>query len=137
MASVESTIPDLLLTHLGKLNLSPKLPVAYPNLPFKPPSGSYLEARFMPNTNVDRFLGDNDTVQYQGLLQVTLVVLSAGGIIDPLKIAAQVAAHFAKGTILQGSGVKVRVYNKPSVASTLQDTDRLRIPITIPYRCFH
>ncbi|MBK3745294.1 hypothetical protein G3A39_39615, partial [Paraburkholderia aspalathi] len=73
MATVESTIPDLLLLHLGTLILSPVLPVAYPNAPFTKPAGPYLEARFMPNSNVDRFLGDNDTIQYQGILQVTVV----------------------------------------------------------------
>lgn len=137
MATVESTIPDLLLIHLGALVLVPALPVAYPDVPFTSPTAAYLEARYMPNTNVNLFLGNDATVQYRGLLQVTLVYQAGKGIIVPAEIAGRIVSHFAKGTVLRSSGVNVRIYEKPSVAPSLQDANRVRIPITIPYKVFH
>lgn len=143
MATVESTIPSLLLARVAALVLSPALPVAYPDVTFTPPVDAqgkakpYLEVRHLPNTNVNLFLGDDSTVQYQGLLQITVVHPSAQGIIKPYEIAGLVASHFAKGTLLTSAGIKVRIYQKPSIAGSIQDTDRVRVPVTIPYQVFH
>jgi hypothetical protein len=137
MATVESTIPGLLLVRVAELVLSPALPVSYPDIAFTPPVGPYLEVRHMPNTNINLFIGNDATVQYQGLLQITVVYPAGQGIIKPSEVAGLIASNFAKGTVLRGDGVKVRIYQKPSVASSIQDTDRIRMPVTIPYQVFH
>lgn len=134
--TVEGKIADALLAHIGTLTLSPALPVAYPNVPFSPPSGTYLEAAFLPNTNTNLFIGNSDPTQHQGLLQVTVIYKPANGIVKPNDIAGAIVAHFAKGTRLTSGGVTVRVYDKPSVAAPLQDADHLRIPVTVRYRGF-
>ncbi|WP_019170668.1 DUF4128 domain-containing protein [Pseudaminobacter salicylatoxidans] len=136
MATVESIIPGLLMARLAELVLSPPLPVAWPDVPFTPPAGSYIEATFMPNTNVNLFVGNDATTQHQGILQVTVVSKAGGGIVAPMEIAGQVVAHFAKGIRVSGQGVTVRVSAKPSVARPLQDADRIRVPVTILYDCF-
>lgn len=143
MATVESTIPSLLLARVAALVLSPALPVAYPDVAFTPPVDAqgkakpYLEVRHLPNTNVNLFLGDDATVQYQGLFQITVIYPAGQGIPKPFDIAGLVALHFKKGTALRGDGVNVRIYQKPSVARSIQETDRIRVPVTIPYQVFH
>lgn len=143
MATVESTIPSLLLARVATLVLTPALTVSYPDIAFTPPvdgqgkAKPYLEVRHLPNTNVNLFIGNEATVQYQGLLQITVVYPAGQGIIKPSEIAGLVASHFAKGTVLRDAGVNVRIYQKPSVARSIQDTDRIRVPVTIPYQVFH
>jgi len=136
MATIESTIPSLLFTHMAALVLSPVLPVSYPDNPFTPPAGAYLEVRHLPNSNVNLFVGDDAPVQYRGILQITVVYLSAKGIVAPSEVAGKIVDHFKKGTVLRSGIVAVRIYEKPSVAPSMQDTDRVRIPVTIKYNCF-
>lgn len=136
MATVESTIPSLLLARIGALVLSPALPVAYPDIAFTPPTGPYLDVRYLPNSNVNLFIGNNDETQYRGLIQVTVVFPSGRGIPPVMEIAGLVADHFAKGTVLRSGSASVRIYEQPSVAPSMQDTDRVRVPVTIKYHCF-
>jgi hypothetical protein len=135
-ATVEATIPDLLLAHLGALVLSPALPIAWPNLSFTPPPGEYLEATFMPNTNVNLFVGNDATTQHQGLLQVTVVAKSGLGIVGPNDIAGQIVEHFAKGTRIDGQGFVLSIDEKPSVAPSIQEADRIRVPVTVRWYAF-
>lgn len=136
-ATVEATIPDLLLTHLGALVFSPAMPIAWPNLSFTPPAGEYLEVTFMPNTNVNQFIGNNSKTQHQGLLQVTVVSKSGIGIVGPNEVAGKIVEHFAKGTKIIADGVKVKIDRKPTVAAPMQDADRVRVPVTIRYISFN
>lgn len=136
MATVESTIPSILFARVAELALTPVLPVSYPDIPFTPPVGAYLEVRHLPNSNVNLFIENDATVQYRGLLQITVVYPSGKGIVAPNEVAGKVVDYFGKGTILRSGAVSVRIYEKPSVASSMQDTDRIRIPVTIKYNCF-
>ncbi len=52
------------------------------------------------------------------------------GLVPGLDVAAQVVAHFAKGSVF-GS---VRVYRKPWASSVLEDPDRVMIPVTVMWR---
>lgn len=136
MATVESTIPSVLFARVAELALTSVLPVSYPDIPFTPPASAYLEVRHLPNSNVNLFVGDDAPIQYRGLLQITVVYPSGKGIVAPNEVAGKLVDHFKKGTVLRSGATKVRVYEKPSVAPSSQDTDRVRIPVTIKYNCF-
>ncbi len=136
-ATVEATIAELLFARLTSLVLSPVLPVAFPNLQFSPPAGAYLRADFIPNRTDNLGLANEASARHQGILQVTAVYPVNGGIIKPTNTGGLVAAHFAKGTILHESGVKVKVYAKPSVGGPIIEPDKVSVPVTILYRSFN
>lgn len=136
MATVESTIPSVLFARVAELALTPALPVSYPDIPFIPPANAYLEVRHLPNSNINRFIGNADDTQYRGLLQITVVYPSGKGIVAPNEVAGKIVDHFKKGTVLRSGATTVRVYEKPSVAPSSQDTDRVHVPVTIKYNCF-
>ena len=133
--NLESIIPELLFQHVAALGND--TPVAYPNVPFEPPEGTYLEVRYLPNTNRNFLIGSDDPTHHIGLLQVTVVSPSNVGAIEPQEMAGNVVQHFKKGTRLQKDDVIVEVYSKPSVAPSLQDGNRYRVPVSIQYQCFH
>jgi hypothetical protein len=136
-ATVEATIAELLFTRLTSLVVSPVLPVAYPGLAFTPPTGAYLRADFIPNRTDNLGLANDATARHQGILQVMAIYPAGQGVIKPTNTAGLVATHFAKGTILHGSGVKVKVYTKPSVGAPMIEPDKISVPVTILYRSFN
>lgn len=133
--TVESTILDLLCSHIAKYDA--RLPVAYQNTPFSPPGSEYLEVTFLPNTNRNPFIRNDDPTHYVGLFQVTVVSPSGSGEIRPRELAGNIVNHFAKGTRLQNGSVIVKVTAKPSAAPAMQDEGRHRVPVSIPYQCIH
>lgn len=145
--SVEGTIAQLLFDRVLSLVLTPALPVSVPSIAFTPPvepSGPsqgrikpYLRIDFIPNRTDNLGLADLASARHQGILQVMAVYPLNIGIIKPTDTAGQVAAHFAKGTILYGHGVKVKVYQKPSVGAAMTETDKISVPVTILYRSFN
>lgn len=136
MASVESTIPDLLFYHLGALVLTPALPVAYPNVAFTPPMGPYLRADYMPNTTTRLMIKDGGMHQYMGILQVSVIWPSGVGEILARDVAVKVADHFNDTVrIPMGSG-NIRIMKRPNIGRALQDADRIQIPVTIEWVVF-
>lgn len=136
-ATVEATIAELLFARLTSLVLSPVLPVAYPGLAFTPPAGAYLRADFIPNRTENLGLANEASARHQGILQVMAIYPANGGVIKPTNTAGLVASHFAKGTILYGSGVKLKVYAKPSVGAPMIEPDKVNVPVTVLYRSFN
>lgn len=134
--TLTAAIPDALLTHLIAFAASPEIGLALPGRVFVPIDGEpYLEAVYLPNRTDTRAIGDNDAQDHQGLLQVSVMWPSDDdGLIPALDLAGQVINHFAKGTRLSSDGVLVRIERKGWVAPHLQEPDRLRVPVTIPYR---
>jgi hypothetical protein len=131
----EATIANLLMTRLGTLPAqTPAVDIAFPDLPFTPTLGkTYLEARFLPNRNVNYGLGDEGPTQHLGLFQVTVCHAPGRGAIGPLTIAGAIVEHFYKGLRLWSGNVAVKVYEKPSVGPSIQDADRVRYPVTVRY----
>lgn len=105
-ATVEATIAELLFARLTSLALSPVLPVAFPDVAFSSPAGPYLRADFIPNRTDNLGLANDAKARHQGILQVMAIYPVNSGIIKPTNTAGLIASHFAKGTILYGSGVK-------------------------------
>ena len=134
--SVEARIADLLLAHLADLTFMPPLPIAYPGVAFNPPEGAYLEATLIPNTNLNRGLGPNDSTQFRGIFQVTVVAPNNAGIIAPTEMAAKIADHFERGTLIADGALRVKIDGRPSLAPPISDTDRMSIPVSIRWHAF-
>lgn len=133
--SAEAAIADALNRHLAGLVLSPVLPVAWPGLPFNPPAEGYLEATFLPNRSTSLAV-TRGSVRHIGFYQVTVVALAASGIVKALDLAGVVIDWFGKDTRLDQDGIRLRIMEQPWTAPPLQDPDRLRIPVSIPYVAF-
>jgi hypothetical protein len=136
-ATVEATIAELLFARLTSLVLTPVLPVAFPGLAFTSPAGPYLRADFIPNRTDNLGLANDASARHQGILQVMAIYPVGQGVIKPTNTAGLVAAHFAKGTILHGSGVKLKVYAKPSVGAPIVEPDKINVPVTVLWRSFN
>ncbi|MBB3234441.1 phage tail terminator-like protein [Phyllobacterium endophyticum] len=146
-ATVEATIAELLFARLTSLVLSPVLLVSYPGLAFTAPvetaepnqgkPAPYLRADFIPNRTDNLGLANDASARHQGILQVMTIYPVGQGVIKPTNTAGLIGAHFAKGTILYGSGVSVKVYAKPSVGAPIIEPDKISVPVTILYRSFN
>ncbi|MCO4316343.1 DUF4128 domain-containing protein [Phyllobacterium sp. 21LDTY02-6] len=136
-ATVEATIAELLFARAAALVLNPVLPVAYPGRSFTAPAGPYLRVDFIPNRTDNLGLAYDATARHQGILQVMAIYPVGAGIIKATDTGGLIASHFAKGTILYGSGVKLKVYQKPSVGGPLIEPDRVNVPVTVQWRSFN
>ncbi len=114
------------------------LPIAGPNVVFpaagQPSPPKYLRLAFMPNQTRQVTMGD-DPQQKRGLLQVSVVWPVGQGIIDALEVVDQIIDHF-KNQNLFASGVRITISGEPWAAGPLQESERVQIPITIPYHAF-
>lgn len=133
---VEAAISDALLGHLDALVLDPPLTVALPGIGFTPPSGTYLEAQLIWNSNRTRFVGDTAANEFRGILQVTVATTPGRGLKGALSIASKVADHFERGTRLFAAGVKIAFDGRPSIASPHVGADRLRVPVSVSFYVF-
>lgn len=132
----EAQIADLMMQKMGAFVHSPSLPVAWPFREFTPPaSGSWLEVFFLPNTTRSPYLDSADESQHVGIMQITVVTPQGRGpgLVPGLEIAGSIVAHF-DGATLYGTGLKLKVTSKPSVASTIIDPPNLRTPVTVAWQ---
>jgi hypothetical protein len=111
---------------------SPALPIAYPEVEFDPPAdGKYLAVSAFPNRPAAEGLTTGRVDQ--GLLQVTVVWPKDQGLIAPAGIAQAVIDHFPNGLALQSGSTRVKISGQPWAAAPITDTDRVSIPISIPW----
>jgi len=133
----DAAILDALSYHLSLFTASPALPVAYPGIAFTPPAdGRYLDATFLPNRPANEPVGFNHQIVRRGLFQIAVLWPVGVGQVAPVDIGGQVAAHFARGTVIRRNGVVVSVLNAPWTSPPLQEPDRVRVPVTISWHCF-
>lgn len=93
----------------------------------------YIEVRWFPAPTNTPFVGKGRK-QRTGILQVTAVVPRAEGLSFGLAITDQIIAHFEKGTIIDGNGVRIKIPVEPSQASPAGDGAWLRLPVSINYQ---
>lgn len=136
----EANILEALLQHLELMVFTPSLEIALPGIDF-PAVGQAKPDNFL---RVDPLINDVINVsigagrqQHPGILQVSVMWTKGAGFIKPLAVADAIVAHFAKNTVLYSSGVRVVIYDKPSVSTPLQDTDRVMVPVSIRYHSFN
>ncbi len=121
-------------TRLG--TLTPALGTAYENAAFTPVAGTpYQRCYVLPARTVS--VGqDLRTRQLTGIFQVSLFYPVNGG---PSLVQARadlLCNHFAAGTRLLFSGVRVNVDEPPSIATGFVDGDRFVVPVSIRYIAF-
>jgi hypothetical protein len=137
-AGTDAIIMSLLLDRLALM--TPALPIALPGIPF--PAGgaikpdSYLQATFVPNRTVTRTVGPGRQ-QHIGIIQISVWEKAGRGQVKPLETAGRIISHFAKGTSLEGQGVRVKIDRKPWAAPPLQDAAYVQVPVTVEYVSFN
>jgi len=134
--AVEVRITNLLFAHVGKLEITPPLPIAYPGLAFTPPAGTYLEVLMLPNVNINRGLAATDSTQFRGILQVTVVAPGNSGIVAPTAIASEIVEHFERGTQIFDESLRIKIEGRPSIATAIQEPERIRVPVSIRWHAF-
>jgi hypothetical protein len=123
---------DALLARVAALTLSPVLPVDYPEAAFDTPAdGKYLAVSFYPNRPMAQ--GLTSARVDQGLLQITVVWPKNHGLIAPNAIVQAVINHFPNALALQSGATRVKISGQAWTAAPITDTDRVSIPITIPW----
>lgn len=132
----EAQILDMLLARAVLMaTQGPTLPVASPEVSFTvPTNGKYLECTHLPNRPA--WEGLSGGAVDQGIFQVTVHWPRGVGEIAPLNIAGKVRDHFARGTNLYSTGLRLNVYAKPWYSQPVPGTTDIQIPCSIPYRVY-
>lgn len=133
---IESQIWESLYAHLAALTLSPPLAIAGPNTKF-PAAGEtlpaiYLRVHHLRATPDD--VGISKWVERQGVLQVDVCYSREDGLIAATEIADAIAAHFPRGSVI--GSIPVRIDWTPAVASPIDDSPHIKLPVSIRYRAF-
>lgn len=134
--AVETTIIELLMGRLIGYASAASLPVAWPNLAFPPPAGSYLKTDILWNRNVNAGIADDSSTELRGIFQVTVVAEANIGIVAPTNIAGAIAARFERGAPMSSGGLAVKIEGKPSLGPAPQDADRMRLPVSIRFYAY-
>lgn len=125
------------LDRLLTLGLSPMPPIAWPGGSYNPPDqGMWLEVKLFPNEPVDPVWNSDGCYNAIGFFQVLVgfrpgaQAEASGRLIDASELADLVINHYSKGTFLG----PVRVLKTPWQSPPVTESDKLFIPVTIPYR---
>lgn len=113
-------------------------PVKYVNRN-APSGGKYWEVVYIPNDIDNEFWDAGKT--YRGILRLILHwPQDDKGAYAALDEVDRVAKWFTVGKQMQDGGaepkVTVRVTSEPSIASVIEESPELLIPLTIRYECF-
>lgn len=124
---------DAFATMVGAFAATRSLPVAYPGVPFTPPtSGEWLEVRWFPNEPVEYGTANDGPRLHRGFGQVSVCYRPGRGIAPGEALAADVIEAFGKGTDIG----PVRVYKQPWQTGPLVQDERISHPVTIPWEGF-
>lgn len=111
--------------------LSPPLPVAYPGIPFTPPTtGEWLELAWFPNETQNYAMDNAAGAVHSGFFQVAACERPGAGIMVGATLAGAVVSAFPKGTAFSGATVE----RKPWISSVLVMDEKLIYPVTVRYR---
>lgn len=127
-----SDILEACIDKLEAFSYSPEMPVLWGGVNETPPNtGLWLQPHLFPIEPSD-IAWDNDAcVDTRGFLQVLVYFKPGQGVIEPTAAASAIIAAFPKGTALG----PVRVLKQPwQSAMVTQDSSKLYIPVTIPYK---
>lgn len=129
--NVEGEIAELLFAKVSTIPGS--YAIEYPNKAFAPPNDTtYLSVSHLPNGLAFETLSSGDTLQ--GILQVTIVEPQGRAGVKPQDEAGAIVAHFPKALRLFGTGVTVKITNRPTAGQSFPSDDgKTRTPITIQY----
>lgn len=136
VVGAEAIIADALLWWASQLVTDPVTLIAMPNVPFTPQIGvPFLQVTILPNMADATGIEFGSDIDHEGLAQVSVFWPVGQGEVQPKQVAAQVVAHFARGTVIYRNGLGVRVEEQPTLAPALSETDWFQVPVSIRWRC--
>lgn len=130
-------IPEALLTHLESFTYAEAFGIAWPNLAFTPTPGTpYLDVALLPNETGTPMVGSGASKEHIGFLQIAVMWPAGEGAMSALALAGAIIEHFKKGTRITTADISFAIEREPWIAPPLPEPDRLRVPVSIPYRVF-
>lgn len=112
---------------------TPKIPVAFENVGFKPPaSGPYLRCFLLPADTIDNTMA-GQLSEYRGLFQVNVVCSAGAGPIDAEALTASIAALYPAKSRLSFGGQTVMIATPMRERPALQDVNAFVIPMDCRY----
>ncbi len=130
-----TAIYSTLAAHLDLLVFTSPIPIADPNVDFKP-SGVYLETSFQPNRPPGSPIGYTTDKPRQGLFQVSVKYPENKGVSKAYDIADKIAQHFAprEEPISRAGSGPIRITEDPSIGGHIkEDSGRVMVPVTISW----
>lgn len=133
--TLEVDIDTALMLKAEQIAASLFLPLAVPNRVFeKPDDGRWLRVQHLRNRNTGIVWGDE--TMFQGILQFDIFGPPDLGSTPTLAIGANIVALLPKGTELREGVAVVKIDEKPSVLSQVEDGQETFVPVSVRYRCF-
>jgi len=137
MATVEENIEAALFARVASLDLTPSRQVAWPNVPFTPPTAAaYIEVVHFPNRPQRVFLRGSDPHFRQGILQMTVRGPLNEGATDTTKIAGEIAEHFPADLEVYSEGLKIKVQAAPRIWPADKTDTSWTVQVDVAYECF-
>lgn len=136
--TVEGRIERILFASVAALQIEGEPPLAWPNVPFTPPSPSstYVRVQHLRNTTTRMFAKGSDPHLRQGILQLTVVTPLALGPTSALGLAASIASQYAADLALHEDAIKVRVQSAPDVATPEKTDVSHDVRVDVRYEAF-
>ncbi|MFP1634088.1 phage tail terminator-like protein [Zhengella sp. ZM62] len=131
---IDASIIDGLCTKLDEAVI-PSMPIAWPNVSFSPdPAAGYLGVSYFPAAALQQELGDNGRNRFIGVFQVSVFYPKDRGEVAAREIAADVANHFKRGTVISHDGLSIRILRPPLAGSGFVDGPFFQVPVSINYQ---
>ena len=132
--SGDAKIVEALLDYLSKELINPEIPIAWPNVSFKPNlSIGYLQAEVFQSDVESYALGFDTDNAHTGILQLNLFWPLGKGVIEAMEFASAMADYFKRGTQIGFDGITIGILRAPVVSGALTGEQFLQIPIRIQY----
>lgn len=129
-------IADLLISTALEMSIGSPALAVYQQGVVEPPNDvkKYIVIEYVPNESANLFVGNDAPSWHQGFLQATVVWPVGSGTVVIHDHAGLIIEAWRKGTILQGTGFKLKVHRQPSERGPIKDGKSLRMPVIIPYQ---
>lgn len=111
------------------------LQIAWPNVPFVPPSGALYLRPWMLSGPTDTMTLEGSHRVYNGIFQVGIVLPVGVGVGSADAVVAGLSEIFRPETPIIKSGLRLYVAQPVSTAPPIQEPDGLLIPASFPYTC--
>jgi len=130
----QKSIRALIEQRLATWAATKSLPVAWQNVAFTPPAGTYLRAFLLPaETDSPDLQGVMRT--YAGVYQVSIALPEGQGSGAGETLAGEIDALFPLDLRLNDGAVTVQMISPASIGPAIQDGSRYTLPVSFRYRC--
>lgn len=112
---------------------SKSIPVAYQNVAFTPPSGTYARVFIIPGETASDDLAQTHR-RYRGIFQVSLLMPLGSGSGQAEALVAELEALFSPTTPLTQSGLTIYLTAPMSAAIAIPEDTHYAVPVSTAYR---